>query len=82
VVEAAGLKGFSVGGAHVSLVHANFVENQGGATADDLRAVIEHMRETVAQHFGVRLVPEVHMAGDWSHWSADAHGRFRPSKRS
>lgn len=70
LIEAAGLKGFRIGDAQVSPKHANFVVNLGSATADDVRRVVEHMADTVEQRFGVRLVREVHLAGDWSHWDA------------
>lgn len=65
LIEACGLKGFRIGGAEVSEKHANFVVNTGGATADDVRAVVEAMRRRVEDQTGVRLEPEVHLAGDW-----------------
>ncbi|MFK7930580.1 MAG: UDP-N-acetylmuramate dehydrogenase [Myxococcota bacterium] len=70
LIEAAGLKGFQIGDAQVSEKHANFIVNQGAATADDLRRVIEHVQATVQTQFGVSLQREVHMAGDWSHWES------------
>ena len=69
LIEAAGLKGYSIGDAEVSTKHANFIVNRGHATAGDLRSVLEHVQRAVAQQFGVTLVPEVHFAGDWSGWS-------------
>ncbi|MCB9673924.1 MAG: UDP-N-acetylmuramate dehydrogenase [Alphaproteobacteria bacterium] len=69
LIEAAGLKGFTIGGAQVSEKHANFIVNTGDATATDIRAVIEHVQDAVASRFGVQLVREVHFAGDWSGWS-------------
>lgn len=66
LIEAAGLKGFQIGQAQVADKHANFVLNLGGATASDLRRVIEHMQREVERQFGVLLVREVHYAGDWS----------------
>ena len=68
--EAAGLKGFRIGQAQVSTKHANFIVNLGGARADDVRRLIEHVQRTVLQKFGVRLEREVHLVGDWSHWEA------------
>ncbi len=65
LIEAAGLKGFALGGARVSPKHANFIENTGGATAAEIRALIEHVQATVATRFGVRLEREVHFAGEW-----------------
>ncbi len=64
LIEAAGLKGFRVGAAEVSAKHANFVVNLGGATAADIRAVIDEMIRRVADHAGVTLVPEVHLCGE------------------
>jgi len=69
LIEAAGLKGFTRGQAQVSPKHANFIVNLGGATADEIRTVIEHVQETVAERFGVTLMREVHYAGDWQHWA-------------
>ncbi|MEZ4317662.1 MAG: UDP-N-acetylmuramate dehydrogenase [Myxococcota bacterium] len=69
LIEAAGLKGFSIGGAMVSPKHANFIVNTGGATAADIRRVIELVQRTVHEQLGVELVREVHFAGDWSGWA-------------
>ncbi|MFH7321519.1 UDP-N-acetylmuramate dehydrogenase [Desulfurivibrio sp. D14AmB] len=63
LIEAAGLKGLRVGGAMVAREHANFLINDGGATAADLVALMEQVRERVAAHGGVRLEPEVHLLG-------------------
>jgi UDP-N-acetylmuramate dehydrogenase len=63
LLEAAGLKGFRVGAAEVSPKHANFVVNLGGATAADIRAVIDEMMRRVREHAGVELVPEVFFVG-------------------
>lgn len=65
LIEAAGLKGFSIGGASVSTVHANFFINADNATATDYRALIEHVQHTVAEQFGVVLHPEVEFIGTW-----------------
>ena len=63
LVEAAGLKGHRIGGAEVSPLHANYFVNTGGATAADVRALIEHARRMVEQRFGVRLEAEVKLIG-------------------
>ena len=63
LIEAAGLKGFTVGGAQVSPKHANFIVNVGGATAGDIEAVIEHVHATVLAKSGVDLVREVRIVG-------------------
>lgn len=59
LIEQAGLKGFSVGGAQVSEKHAGFVINRGGATASDVRALLEAVQKTVWETSGVRLEPEI-----------------------
>jgi UDP-N-acetylmuramate dehydrogenase len=64
LVEAAGLKGYSIGGAQVSPMHANYFVNTGGATAADVRRLIEHAQQVVLEKFGVRLEPEVKLIGN------------------
>ena len=59
LIDEAGLKGYRVGGAMVSEKHAGFVINAGGATFDDVLAVMEHVRETVFRRYGIELEPEV-----------------------
>lgn len=66
LVEAAGLKGYRVGGAEVSTRHANFVVNAGGATARDVLAVVRRMRDEVRARFGVTLETEVRRVGDFA----------------
>jgi len=65
LLEEAGVKGLSRGGARVSDVHANFIVNGGGATADDVRALMKEMAERVAARSGVVLEPEVKLVGEW-----------------
>jgi UDP-N-acetylmuramate dehydrogenase len=64
LIEASGLKGFTVGQAQVSPVHANFVVNLGGATAADVVAVADHVVATVARDHGVTLEWEVRRVGE------------------
>jgi UDP-N-acetylmuramate dehydrogenase len=59
LVDLAGLKGASCGAARVSTVHANFVVNEGGATARDVTTLVDRMREAVAARFGVVLQEEI-----------------------
>jgi UDP-N-acetylmuramate dehydrogenase len=59
LVDAAGLKGSRMGGALISPTHANFVVNAGGATARDVRALIERARSAVRDRFGVELRDEL-----------------------
>ena len=63
LIEACGLKGFTVGGAQVSRKHANFIVNAGGASAADIEAVIDHVQATVKERAGVELVREVRIVG-------------------
>ncbi len=63
LIEACGLKGFTVGRAQVSPVHANFVVNVGGATAADVVAVADHVIAAVQQRFAVTLEWEVRRVG-------------------
>lgn len=64
LIEAAGLKGYSIGGAEVSDKHANFIINRGDATAADIEALIEHVRERVLEIHGIRLLHEVRIVGE------------------
>lgn len=59
LVDLAGFKGHRVGGALVSPKHANFVVNDGGATASDVLALVDEIRQGVEDRFGVRLDLEV-----------------------
>lgn len=59
MIEEAGLKGYTVGGAQVSEKHAGFVVNRGGATFADVLALMEYVENTVEAKFAVRLEPEV-----------------------
>lgn len=63
LIDAAGLKGFTLGGAQVSPMHANYIVNTGRATAADVQRMIDHVRRTVEAKFGVRLETEVKMVG-------------------
>ena len=64
LIEAAGLKGFRIGGASVSTKHANFLLNEGEATARDLEQLMLHVQQTVARVHGVHLEPEVRVIGE------------------
>jgi UDP-N-acetylmuramate dehydrogenase len=64
LIEAAGLKGYRIGGAEVSEKHANFIINRDNATATDIEELIEHVRQTVQEVHGVSLVHEVRIVGE------------------
>lgn len=65
LIEAASLKETRRGGALVSAKHANFILNDGGATADDLEELIDLIQVTVKERFGVSLQREVQVVGDY-----------------
>jgi UDP-N-acetylmuramate dehydrogenase len=65
LIDAAGLKGLRIGGAAISEKHANFIVNDQKGSAADVRAVLERARDEVARQFGVELVPEIELIGDW-----------------
>ncbi len=63
LIEAAGAKGWREGAAEVSPLHANFINNVGGASARDVAALLARVRRAVADAFGVELQLEVHLVG-------------------
>lgn len=65
LIDQCGLKGYRVGGAQISHIHANIMVNLGGATAADVRALIAHAQEQVEARFGVRLEPEIGFIGEF-----------------
>ena len=65
LIDLAGLKGASAGGARVSPSHANFIVNEGGATAADVRTLVERCRSAVAERFGIVLRDEIVYAGEF-----------------
>ena len=64
VIEAAGLKGIRIGQIEVSTVHANYLVNVGGGTAEEALELIEFVREKVRERLGVELEPEVRVLGE------------------
>ena len=64
LIQDAGLKGATVGGAQVSDLHSGFIINKGGATATDIIDLMRLVQNTVYDKFGVRLEPEVRIIGD------------------
>jgi UDP-N-acetylmuramate dehydrogenase len=63
LIDASGLKGLRVGGAHVSEKHANFFQADAGATASDVHQLVLTVRDRVEAATGIRLVPELQMVG-------------------
>ncbi len=66
LIDAAGLKGFRIGSASVSTLHANFIVADRGGRAVDVRAVGEHVRALIAERDGIRLEYEIEFVGDWT----------------
>ncbi|HEU5262208.1 MAG TPA: UDP-N-acetylmuramate dehydrogenase [Gemmatimonadales bacterium] len=63
LIDEVGLKGFSIGGAQVSTMHANYIVNTGTATASDVLKLIDHVRKAVAKKTGVEFELEVRVVG-------------------
>jgi UDP-N-acetylmuramate dehydrogenase len=63
LIEACGLKGHAIGCARISLVHANFIENTGGARSADVAALVSLARSSVRERFGIELEHEVELLG-------------------
>ena len=66
MLEACGLKGHAIGGAIISPMHANFIENAGGATTADALALMAEARRRARDQFGVELEHEVQLLGEIS----------------
>ena len=64
LIEDAGLKGYKVGGAEVSTLHAGFIINSGDATSKDILDLIKYVQDKVKNEFGVDLEPEVRIIGE------------------
>jgi UDP-N-acetylmuramate dehydrogenase len=62
-VDRAGLKGSREGRARVSLTHANFIVNEGGCTAADIRTLVQRCKREVVERFGVELREEIVFLG-------------------
>lgn len=65
LIDQCGLKGFRIGGAQISHIHANIMVNLGGATAADVRALIAHAQRAVAGAFDQQLEPEIAFVGEF-----------------
>jgi UDP-N-acetylmuramate dehydrogenase len=63
LIEQSGLKGYMIGGAQVSIKHAGFIVNTGGATARDVLDLIKYVQKVVKQKHGVDLTPELKIVG-------------------
>jgi len=65
LIEASGLKGTRLGGARISDVHANFIVNEGGATAADVIGLIRKIQMTIRDTYGIELTPEIRLLGSF-----------------
>jgi UDP-N-acetylmuramate dehydrogenase len=63
LIEQSGLKGYQIGGAQVSELHANFIVNRGHATANDIFQLIDYVQTQIAERWSIHLEPEVKMVG-------------------
>ncbi len=71
ILETAGLKGTKVGKAEISQLHANFIVNLGGASADEVRRLMELAGAAVKSRCGIQLEPEIRFLGEWTDWSSE-----------
>jgi UDP-N-acetylmuramate dehydrogenase len=65
LIDQCGLKGTRIGDAEISTVHANFFVNHGQATASDVKALIDLVRQSVREKFGIELELEIELLGEW-----------------
>jgi UDP-N-acetylmuramate dehydrogenase len=63
LIEVAGLKGFSIGGAKISEMHGNFIVNAGNASAGDVLALIQHVKDTIYSLYEIKMETEVEIIG-------------------
>ena len=66
MLDELGLRGLRIGGAVLAPWHGNIIVNEGGATASDIRALVEELTRRVYSALGLVLEPEILFAGDWS----------------
>jgi UDP-N-acetylmuramate dehydrogenase len=81
LIDEAGLKGYRIGSAHVSEKHANFIQADKDGSADDVRALMEHVRTVVAARCGVTLQAEVRLLG-FGDGKTGAMGASEPGARA
>jgi len=63
LIEQAGLKGYSIGGAKISEMHGNFIVNAGGATAKDVLSLIEYIKNVIKEKYNIEMETEVEIIG-------------------
>ena len=65
ILDKAGLKGYTIGGAMISPVHANFIINKGNATCQDVLLLLEYMQETISEKIGMAPELEIRLLGEF-----------------
>jgi UDP-N-acetylmuramate dehydrogenase len=65
IIDSLGLRGYHMGGAQISPEHANIIINRDNATAEDVRGLIEYIKQKVHDAYGYRLEEEVRYVGEW-----------------
>ena len=65
IIDELGLRGFRIGGAQVAPWHGNIIINTGGASAEDIRSLIDFVRERARVERGIDLEPEILFSGSW-----------------
>ncbi len=65
IIDSIGMRGRSIGGAHISDLHANIIVNSGSATARDIKALMDLIQQDVYTQRGILLEPEVLLVGEW-----------------
>ncbi|WP_043933420.1 UDP-N-acetylmuramate dehydrogenase [Bacillus sp. EB01] len=63
LIEVAGLKGHRIGGAKISEMHGNFIVNDGNATAEDVLALIQHVKDVILESYDIKMETEVEIIG-------------------
>lgn len=76
LIEQSGLKGQRIGGASISLMHGNFLINDDNAKAEDVLKLGSLAQQAVFDKYGIALVPEIHLAGDFSSQPLSLDGVF------
>ena len=64
LIDEAGLKGYSIGGAQVSTKHAGFIVNKGNAKAKDIIELIKYIQDEIYKKFGEKIEPEIKIIGE------------------
>ncbi len=65
LIDSAGLKGFTIGGAQIAEFHGNIIVNRGNAKSSEILDITRHVRKTVYKKLGFLLEPEIQFVGDW-----------------